>query len=271
MFPPNLDSCARPDIMQGTPAPGVAAQGRDSQEVIRLKSDDIERIVTTKSGVGEPPRPSARATGIQCLAAATVLLALLAAVEGCRPASQPESAGPALKAEVALPLPEFTLTRQDNTDFGSGDLAGQVWIANFIFTRCGMTCPRQTRDLVRLQKQLADHPQRDSIHFVSITVDPEFDTAEVLTAYAEQQGADLAHWSFLTGERKAIWTLCKEGFKLQVTPGSATQVGMLIDHSAKFVLVDREGVVRGFYDSDDPEDWQELQDALATLVPGDGA
>lgn len=163
-------------------------------------------------------------------------------------------------------LPEFVLSRQDNVEFGSKDLQGRVWIANFIFTRCGLTCPRQTRDLAELQREIADHQHRDAIHFVSVTVDPEHDTQIVLSEYAKAHTIDLKHWSFLTGDRKAIWTLCKEGFMLPVTEGSDTNPNALIDHSAKFVLVDRQNRIRGFYDSTDVEDWKQLKVDLESVL-----
>lgn len=170
------------------------------------------------------------------------------------------------EVEIRKPLPKFSLTQHDGESFGAAELRGRVWIGNFIFTRCGSTCPRQTRDMVRLQNDLADHARRDEIHFVSITVDPEHDTPEVLTAYAEQYKADLNHWSFLTGERKGIWGLCKNGFLLPVSPGSETDPGMLIIHSPRCVLVDRENRIRGFYEMSDPQDLRKLKAALERVL-----
>ena len=168
--------------------------------------------------------------------------------------------------DIRKPLPKFTLSQQDGEDFGSENLRGRVWIGNFIFTRCGLTCPRQTKDLVRLQNEIANHAKRDDLHFVSITVDPEHDTTETLTKFATEYKADLKHWSFLTGDRKKIWSLCKNGFLLPVTQGSDTDPGMLIIHSPLCVLVDRQSRIRGFYNTNDAKDWTKLKLAMERLL-----
>ena len=120
------------------------------------------------------------------------------------------------KVRVFATLPEFTLTDQSGNPFDGEQLRGKVWIANFIFTRCGNTCPRQSAEMAKLQKRLSEHSQWDDIRLVSFTVDPEHDTAEVLAQYAKNHQADNAHWKFLTGPRQQLWELSKQGFKLDV-------------------------------------------------------
>ncbi len=144
-------------------------------------------------------------------------------------------------------VPRFRFRNQDTELFGSKELDGHVWIATFIFTRCTSTCPRQTAELARLQEQLADHPDRDSIHLVSFSVDPEYDTPEVLKAYAEQWNADTRSWTFVTGKRDGIWDLSKVGFKLPVND-ARDNPNMIIAHSQQFILVDRAQRIRGYYD-----------------------
>ena len=144
-------------------------------------------------------------------------------------------------------LPRFRLRDQNGKQFGSRELFGKVWIATFVFTRCTLTCPEQTAELKRIQDQLASHPARDQIHFVSITVDPEHDTPEVLRSYAGMAGSDLTRWAYLSGKREDIWNLSKDGFKLPVSDGSSVPE-TIIAHSQSFVLVDRARRVRGHYD-----------------------
>lgn len=96
------------------------------------------------------------------------------------------------------PAPAFALTDQAGRPLALADLAGRVLLVDFIFTTCPGPCPILTSSHVRVQKLLPEDV-RDRVHFVSISVDPEHDTPEALTAYALARGADLARWSFLTG------------------------------------------------------------------------
>ena len=132
-------------------------------------------------------------------------------------------------------LPEFELTDQVGETFGSRQLRGKAWIANFIFTRCPATCPAQTAKISEFQGQLQDNPVWDEIRFVSFTVDPEHDTPQVLSEYAKNTNADVHHWKFLTGDREAIWRLSKDGFKLPVSENTDPEI--VITHSPKVCLL----------------------------------
>ena len=144
-------------------------------------------------------------------------------------------------------LPAFALVNQDAQRFGSAQLAGKIWIADFIFTSCPGPCPLISSRMSELQKPL----EQTDIHLVSFTVDPEKDTPEVLRAYAEKLHAQLKRWDFLTGSRPAIYGLARDGFKLAVADGSDER-GMPV-HSTRIVLVDRRGVIRGYYDALAPD------------------
>jgi cytochrome oxidase Cu insertion factor (SCO1/SenC/PrrC family) len=101
--------------------------------------------------------------------------------------------------------------------------------------------------MARLQKELADQPD---FRLVSITVDPEHDTSEVLCAYAKGHGAELGRWYFLTGKRAEIYPLIEKGFMLGVgqNQGTARAPGSEVWHSTRIVLVDRKGHVRGYFE-----------------------
>ncbi len=164
-------------------------------------------------------------------------------------------------------VPDFTLTDQDGRPFGRSDLQGRVWIATFIFTRCGSTCPLQTAEFGRLQEDLGSDQGAEDLRLVSFTVDPEHDTPAVLKAYAADAGADATRWRFLTGSRAELRELSKSGFKLPVldTPDNPTSI---ITHSQMFVLVDRQGRIRGYYDGLDPNETQTLRSDVRTLLVG---
>ncbi|MEZ5355910.1 MAG: SCO family protein [Bryobacteraceae bacterium] len=141
-------------------------------------------------------------------------------------------------------IPPFTLTAQDGAKFRSADrLRGHVWIADFIFTTCTGPCPRMSTQMKRVQDALA---AESSVRFVSFTVDPANDTPAALTAYAKRYGADPTRWTFLTGDRAALHDLSRHAFLLGDVDGS-------LNHSTRFVLVDREGRVRGYYGSSDAD------------------
>lgn len=149
-------------------------------------------------------------------------------------------------------LPPYTLVDTTGAPFGSGDLEGQVYIANFIFTRCPSICPLLTRAMSQLAKRF-DEEGVDGVRLVSFSVDPTNDTPEVLRDYAERHGADPKRWTFLTGDLEAMHQLLVGGFRVGMGDPEARGDGDLFDiaHSAKLVLVDQAGRVRGFYDTDD--------------------
>jgi protein SCO1/2 len=140
-------------------------------------------------------------------------------------------------------VPAFQLTNQNGQAFGSGQLAGKIWIADFIYTTCPGPCPMISSRMSELQKPL----ENSDVHLVSFSVDPEKDTPAVLRDYAAKLQAQPGRWDFLTGSKSAIYKLSHDGFKLAVSDGSAEQ-GLPI-HSTRMVLVDRRGQIRGYYDA----------------------
>ncbi|MFP6673719.1 MAG: FG-GAP-like repeat-containing protein [Pirellulaceae bacterium] len=167
---------------------------------------------------------------------------------------------------VMQDVPEFSLTDQSGDSFGSEQLVGKVWVANFIFTRCQATCPAQTSQMRKLQQKLAAYPSTAGVHLLSISVDPEFDTPAVLATYAAAANADLEQWKFLTGERDAIWQLSKDGFHLPVSEESRNSAAPIL-HDSKFALVDRAGRIRGYYDLLEDDGSVALMRALNFVLP----
>jgi protein SCO1 len=140
-------------------------------------------------------------------------------------------------------VPAFQLVNQNGQPFGSPQLAGKIWIADFIYTTCPGPCPMISSRMSELQKPL----EKTDVHLVSFSVDPEKDTPRVLHGYAEKLQADSARWDFLTGPKNAIYKLSHDGFKLAVSNGNDEQ-GVPV-HSTRMVLVDRHGEIRGYYDA----------------------
>ena len=144
-------------------------------------------------------------------------------------------------------VPGFQLTNQNGQPFGSAQLSGKIWIADFIYTTCPGPCPMISSRMSELQKPL----QKTDVHLVSFSVNPEKDTPEVLRGYADKLQAEPGRWDFLTGAKPAIYKLSHDGFKLAVSDGSDAQ-GIPV-HSTRIVLVDRHGQIRGYYDATEPE------------------
>jgi protein SCO1/2 len=147
-------------------------------------------------------------------------------------------------------VPDFSLTDQLGRPATRSDLAGQPWVADFIFTRCGGPCPRMSERMARMVKAMGHDA---GVRFVSFTVDPDYDTPAVLGEYAAALGADAAEWRFLTGSRAQIHRLSIDGFHLAMGDAevdSATAL-MNVAHSTRFILVDGAGIIRGYYDGED--------------------
>ncbi len=144
-------------------------------------------------------------------------------------------------------VPGFQLTNQNGQPFGSAQLSGKIWIADFIYTTCPGPCPMISSRMSELQKPL----QKTDVHLVSFSVNPEKDTPEVLRGYADKLQAEPGRWDFVTGAKSAIYKLSHDGFKLAVSDGRDAQ-GIPV-HSTRMVLVDRHGQIRGYYDATEPE------------------
>ncbi len=146
-------------------------------------------------------------------------------------------------------IPDFSLTERSGRAIGKSDLLGSYWVASFVFTRCATSCPMATAELAKLQSRL---PQE--IRLVSISVDPEHDSPQVLTTYADRVGADLERWLFLTGDKASVYRLVREGFHLAVEENAGAPTGWEVTHTPRFALVDPKGRIRGYYESSDAAD-----------------
>jgi len=167
-------------------------------------------------------------------------------------------------------LPAFTLTDQTGRPFGTRQLAGKVWVADFIFTSCAEACPLLSQRMAEVGHR-ARHLGPD-FHLVSITVDPERDTPERLAAYGARYGANPVGWSFLTGPAQAIETAVTDGFKVGMgrdrPPGAAPDAGAEfwpIFHGENLVLVDRALRVRGYFPPT-PDGLDKLMEAIARVA-----
>lgn len=156
-------------------------------------------------------------------------------------------------------VPDFQLTESHGTPVTLPTLKGRIWVANLMFATCNGVCLRLGEQMKSLDSQLGP---RDDIRLVSISVNPEADTPENLRVYAEGLKAS-EKWLFLTGARSEITKLATGGFALSA--GTAE----VLTHSDKLVLIDHEGVVRGYFDGEKPESVQQIVKAIARLEKAD--
>ena len=185
-----------------------------------------------------------------------VSLALVLANEARKPRQPPARVGQNLGNE-GFALGSFRLTERSGKVVTEANLADDVWVAAFIFTRCPSSCPRITTVMKGLQPETL----AAGVKLVSISVDPEYDTPEVLRKYAEGYKADPAGWWFLTGDPKATYDLILNRFHLGVSRANDAdqQAGAeAVSHSDRLALVDRGNKVIGVFDSDDVTARREL-------------
>jgi protein SCO1/2 len=161
--------------------------------------------------------------------------------------------------------PDFSLVNRDGRTLSNEDLLGAPWVADFIFTRCAISCPRMTQRMIQLESLW---PADLRTARVSFSVDPEFDTPVVLQAYASSWGIEDPRWFFLTGDRDVMQSLVMQGFKLALEtdppPGSVNPDEPIL-HSTRFVLVDAAGSIRGYYDVVEGGELERLRRDLGAL------
>ncbi|MBI2070155.1 MAG: SCO family protein [Elusimicrobia bacterium] len=162
----------------------------------------------------------------------------------------------------ALPSFEAMAAMPDGGEpFKSQEFLGRPWIAGFIFTHCGGPCPMLTANMAKLQKKLPG-----DVRLATFTVDPQRDTTDAMREYARRFGADLKRWRFLRMERNNLYPLLADGFKLSISEDASAPSGLRISHSAKLVLVDGAGSIRGYYDGEDAQALKKLAKEAAGLL-----
>ena len=157
---------------------------------------------------------------------------------------QPQAGEPLPRLDL---IPVFELTDQSGNTFGLNDLRGKVWVVDTIFTRCSAVCPVITGGMRDIQSVIKNDKKLSAeVQLVSISLDGDHDSPQVLSEFGLRYNADPALWKFLTGERDTVWPFVEEGLKLGVDPGPPGEEWN-ISHSGNYVLIDRAGVIRGYY------------------------
>ena len=179
------------------------------------------------------------------------------------------------KQPLYLPAPTFQLTDAFNNPVSDQNLRGKVTVYNFIFTRCVLICPMMSQRMLEVQNQLLQHGDpnliKQNVKLVSISIDGEHDTPQILNTYGYDPdrgaiAADKDMWWFLTGPKATVWPIVEQGFKLPVESDPTADIGMQIGHSPRFVLVDQQGKIYNYYDSESPQDIDAMLADIARLL-----
>ncbi len=137
----------------------------------------------------------------------------------------------------------FKLKNQFGKEVGLEDWGGKIIIADFFFTSCPSICPKLTRNMKKLQTAFK---KTDSlVRFVSFTVDPVRDSVQALKAYGDKFGIDHDTWFMLTGDRNELYDIALNEFKASIASNGNIDTGFI--HTDRFFLLDKDRVVRGWY------------------------
>ncbi len=165
-------------------------------------------------------------------------------------------------ADTVYPVvPDFKYLNEDSIMVDSKNLKGKIWIADFFFSNCPTICPPMTSQLKRLNTMTKDLSQH--IEFMSFTIDPERDTPSRLREYKKEHGITAKNWNFFTGTEKATHALAKEFYNGAQRDQKADGGFM---HTDTFVLIDKEGLVRGLYIGTDTKSVNQLEKDIRKLL-----
>lgn len=158
-------------------------------------------------------------------------------------------------------VPDFKFIDEDGKPFSGSDLKGKIYVADFFFSRCQGICKVTSPQLARVQEE---YKENDQIKIVSFTVDPANDSPEVLKEFAKSYRAIPGKWKFLTGNKDSLHTLSQTGFFMTARDSEDSKEEF--DHSGHFVLVDKEGRIRGYYSGLEKKEVDRLITEISILL-----
>lgn len=162
-------------------------------------------------------------------------------------------------------IPEFSFTSQTGQTINRDSMIGRITVADFFFSTCPGICPRMSRQMHRLQEYLYKNKNiKSETRLISHTVNPSTDSVARLHEYADIYEADSSKWWIVTGDKKELYDLSKNFYKLPAIDMSEdSTLAEPFVHSERFVLLDKEGFIRGYYDGTDS---MEVRDLMIDLV-----
>jgi protein SCO1 len=161
-------------------------------------------------------------------------------------------------------VPKFSFINQNRRSISHRDVSGKVVVADFFFSHCKTICPILSSQVDRLQKRVNSGEAKQSVVFLSHTVDPIRDTPEVLKTYADQIGADTSNWHFLTGSQEDLYWQAEEGYKMTAFPSDTADGGFF--HTDDVVLLDDARHIRGIYEGTSTKAMDQLYEDIQVLI-----
>ena len=165
----------------------------------------------------------------------------------------------AQRSEVRIPIGDFALLDQNGQPFRLASIKGKIIVVDFAYTTCPDVCPLMTAALRAVQTSLGTG-EHNTVYLLTVTTDPEIDTAPVLAAYARRYRVDLSNWAFLTGDPPSLAQVWKS-FGVKVI----RRARGLVDHTPLTAIMDRSGTMRFAYHGAAPDAKIILQD-IRSLV-----
>ena len=159
-------------------------------------------------------------------------------------------------------IPAFKLVNQDGDTITEKNYDGKIYVADYFFTTCKSICPKMTSELLRVQDKFGYTD--GMVQIISHTVNPENDSVPVLKVYADMVHANSKIWNFVTGDKKQLYDLARNGYLLNAMEGDGGPDDFI--HSELFVLVDKEKHIRGIYDGTNIKDVNDLLDDIKVLI-----
>lgn len=150
-------------------------------------------------------------------------------------------------------IPSFSFTNQDGENITERNFDNNIYVADFFFTTCGGICPVMSTQMERIAAAYKDN---HDVRFLSHTVDPETDTIEQLKRYAIKHHADTKQWQFVTGNKKELYKIAREGYLLDAHIGDGGPDDFI--HTQNFALIDKDKRIRGFYDGTSTKEIDQL-------------
>lgn len=139
-------------------------------------------------------------------------------------------------------IADFAFTNQNGKTITQEDYKGKIYVADFFFTTCPTICPAMTTNMAWLQDKIKKMPD---VMLLSHSVTPDIDTPQVLKEYAIKKGVIDSKWNLVTGKKEDIYYIARKSYLAVKTTSSDELYDMV--HTENFILVDKEGRIRGFY------------------------
>jgi protein SCO1/2 len=157
-------------------------------------------------------------------------------------------------------VPPFSFINQEGDTVTQALVQHKIYVADFFFVSCPTICPIMKREMLRVYQA---YKGDTALYLLSHTIDPQHDTIALLKQFATDLGVEGQQWQFLTGQREKIYEMAEKGYYATALPDSTEPGGFV--HSGGFILVDRQGRVRGIYDGIDAQKVDELIADIALL------